>query len=92
LVKKYPQSPEARVIEAFRLLTSQRPTPEQQATLTRYLKDELARQAQAPKEAELLLKANGEKAPDKTLPTTEVAATTMMVRLLLGYSETTMKP
>ena len=39
-----------------------------------------------------LLKENGESAPDKTVPAAEAAATTMVVRLLMGFSETTMKP
>lgn len=92
LVKKHPQSPENRVMDAFRLLTSQRPTEEQKATLTRYLKSEVENCAKDPKAAEQLLKNNGEKAPDLTLPAAEVAGTTMMIRLLFGFSETTMKP
>lgn len=92
LVKKHPQSPEARVIDAFRLLTSQRPTPQQVETMTSYLKGELERFAQSPKEAEELIKANGEFPIDKSVPVHEIAATTLMVRLLHSFSETTMKP
>ena len=92
LVKKYPQALEPRVVDAFRLLTSQRPTPEQTATLVRYLESERATFAQDAKAATTLLTKNGESAPDKTLPADDVAATTLMVRMLFGFSETTMKP
>jgi hypothetical protein len=91
LVKKYPQAPESRVTDAFRLLTSQRPTPEQHATLVRYLQSERANFANDTKAAQTLL-TNGESPTDKTVPADDVAATTMMIRLLFGFSETTMKP
>ena len=91
LVKKYPQAPESRVTDAFRLLTSQRPTPEQNATLVRYLQSERANFANDTKAAQTLL-TNGESPTDKTVPADDVAATTMMIRLLFGFSETTMKP
>jgi hypothetical protein len=92
LVKKYPQALEPRVVDAFRLLTSQRPTPEQTATLVRYLESERTTFAQDAKAAKTLLTKNGESAPDKTLPADDVAATTLMVRMLFSFSETTMKP
>jgi hypothetical protein len=92
LVKKYPQAVESRVTDAFRLLTSHRPSAEQHTTLTTFLKAEQSRFAQSPAEATELITKNGESSPDKTLPAGDVAATTMMIRMLMGFSEATMKP
>ena len=92
LVKKYPQAVESRVTDAFRLLTSHRPSTEQHATLTTFLKAEQTRFAQSLPEANELLAKNGEWPADKNLPADDVAATTMMIRMLMGFSEATMKP
>lgn len=92
LVKKHPQSPEARAAEAFRLFASKKPADEQTATLAAYLKQEQERFSQSPDEAKKLLASNGEAPVDASLPASDVAATAMMVRLLLGFSEATMKP
>ena len=43
-------------------------------------------------EVERLLKSNGESPPDTTVPAADVAATTLLVRLLMNFGETTMKP
>jgi hypothetical protein len=58
----------------------------------RYLESERTTFAQDAKAAKTLLTKNGESAPDKTLPADDVAATTLMVRMLFSFSETTMKP
>jgi len=57
----------------------------------RYLQSERANFANDTKAAQTLL-TNGESPTDKTVPADDVAATTMMIRLLFGFSETTMKP
>jgi len=62
------------VVDAFRLLTSQRPTPEQTTTLVRYLESERATFVQDAKAATTLLTRNGDP-PEKTLPADDVAAT-----------------
>ena len=92
LVKKYPQAVESRVTDAFRLLTSHRPSTEQHATLTTFLKAEQTRFYQSLAEANELLTKNGEWPAEKNLPPDDVAATTMMIRMLMGFSEATMKP
>ena len=92
LVKKHPEAIEARVTEAFRLLTSHHPAPDELALLAGYLRDEQARMQQVPAEVERLLKSNGESPPDTTVPAADVAATTLLVRLLMNFGETTMKP
>lgn len=91
LVRKFPASPEQRVTDAFRLLTSQHPSAEQQSLLAAYLKDEATRLGADAQAAALILK-NGESKADSSLPMAEVAATALMVRLLMNFTETTMKP
>jgi hypothetical protein len=92
LVKAHPQSPDERVSETFRLFASKKPEAEQTRTLADYLKQEQARFTAAPEEAKKLLTTTGESPVDAALPAPEVAATTMMVRMMLCFSETTMKP
>lgn len=92
LVQKYPSSDAERVRDACRMLTSRSPEPEQCKLLETYLAQERQEFAQRPQMQKDLLTGNGEKPMQPGLPETEVAATTMMVHLLMGFSETTMKP
>ena len=92
LVRKFPQDDAARAREAFRRLASQQPRAEQLAALCAHLAEERAHAQAAPQEALELLRDNGERPRDETLPAEEVAATTLMVRLIFAFSETTMKP
>ena len=92
LVEKHPTNDGERVRDACRMLTSRSPEPEQCKLLETYLaqeRQEFARQPQLQKD---LLTGNGEKPLLPGLPEAEVAATTMMVHLLMGFSETTVKP
>jgi len=93
LVAEHPASPEARLTEACRLLTSQTLTPAETAAVSRYYQRELEKFTADPVAAAILLTANGEAPPpDPSLPPAEVAATTLVVRLLFNFGETTMKP
>ncbi len=90
LVRQYPADDSARARDAFRLLTSARPDPGQLAALTDYLAKE--RPLVTPAEAKTLLSKNGERTADASLDPIEVTATTHLIRLLFGFTETTMKP
>ncbi len=85
-------STETRATTAFRLLTSRQPEPAQVARLTDYLEQEKTRFAEQPEAAHKFLAATGELPLPKDAPAADLAATTLMVRLLLGFSETTMIP
>ena len=90
LVRQHPGDDSARARTAFRLLTSRHPAPPQLATLTDYLASE--RPLVTPEEAQSLLAASGQTAPDPTLDPREIAVTARLVRLILGFQETSMKP
>ncbi len=90
LVRQYPGDDPARIRDAFRLLTSRHPEPAQLATLTAYLAGE--RPLVTAGEAGSLLEKVGAHPSDPTLNPIEVAATARMIRLLLGFQETAMKP
>ena len=60
------------------------------AALTDYLAKE--RPLVTPAEAKTLLSKNGERTADASLDPIEVTATTHLIRLLFGFTETTMKP
>ena len=90
LVRQYPGDDTARVRDAFRLLTSTTPGPAPLAALTAYLARE--RPLVTADECKTLLASNGERPADPTLDPLEVTATTRLIRLLLGFQETAMKP
>lgn len=91
LLRKHPADVSARARDAWRLLVSDHPTASQLAQLTAYFEEELAALAADEKAAEALLKT-GEHPRDAALPAAELAATTLMVRLVMSYADTTMKP
>ena len=90
LVRQYPNDDTARARDAFRVLTSTTPDVKQLTTLTAYLA--LERPLVTAAESKILLTTAGERAADATLNPLEVAATARMIRLLLGFQETAMKP
>lgn len=83
---------ETRAATAFRLLTSRRPEPAQLRALAGYLEREKDRFTAQPDTAREFLAATGELPLPEGAPAADLAATTLMVRLLLGFSETTMVP
>jgi len=90
LVRQYPNDDTARGRDAFRLLTSRTPAPPQLATLTAFLAKE--RPLVTAGESQTLLSKVGEHPADPTLDPIEVTTTARMIRLLLGFQETAMKP
>ncbi len=86
------KEPAARATTAFRLLTSQLPAPAQVSRLAGFLEQEKTRFEQEPEAAGKFLAATGELPLPKDATPADLAATTLMVRLLLGFSETTMIP
>ena len=86
------QTVEQRVERVFRLLTSQRPSAGQSKRLTDYLLAERDRFAADPESTKRLLASTGEAPLKHQADDSDLAATTMMVRLVLSFSETTTKP
>ncbi len=83
---------EGRAERAYRLLTSQRAGPEQVSKLAKYVQGERVRFEAKPEAAKAFLAATGEAPLKEGVNQADLAATTLMVRLLLGFSETTFKP
>jgi hypothetical protein len=83
---------EERGARAFRLLTSRRPGAAQAEKLTQYLRGERARFEAEREAARLFLAGTGESPLPPGADEAELAAATMMVRMLMGFSETTLKP
>jgi hypothetical protein len=93
LVASHPSSPEARIAEAARTLVGRTLSEAQAAALLRYYHDEVEKFTADPAAATALLSEIGSApSPEPALPPTEVAATTLVVRLLLNFGETTTKP
>lgn len=86
------QSVEQRVDNVFRLLTSQRPTAGHKQRLTEYLVAERDHFESDLESAKRFLAATGEAPLKQTDKPAELAATTMMIRLMMGFSETTIEP
>jgi hypothetical protein len=86
------QPVEGRAERAYRLLTSQKAGPEQVSKLAKYVEGERVRFEAKPEAAKAFLAATGEAPLKEGVNQADLAATTLMVRLLLGFSETTFKP
>ena len=86
-VRRHSRDIGARITESFRLWTSRLPTAAELAVLRRLYEDELGWYTAHPEEAEALRKGNGEAPADATLPAAEVAAMTVLERVLLGDDE-----
>lgn len=80
-----PQDDAYRAVLAFRALTGCRPSPEQQTLLAGFIADARAGYAAETSAARDLLEKNGDSKSDAALSPVEVAATTVMVRMLFGY-------
>jgi hypothetical protein len=91
LTRKHPKDVAARAQDAWRLLVSDRPSAAQLEQLVHYYEEELATLGQDTQATQSLLKVGAYPA-DQSLPTTEVAATTLMIRLVLSFADTTVKP
>ncbi len=83
---------DTRAAKAFKLLTSRQPAPEQTQRLADYLEAEKTRLQKQPEAAREFLAATGESPLPEGATEADLAATTLMVRLLLGFSETTTIP
>jgi hypothetical protein len=81
-----------RVELAMRMLTSQRPTAAQAEALADYARAERARFQSQPEAAAQFLKATGEAPLEEVAEVADLAATTLLLRLLFGFSETTYTP
>jgi hypothetical protein len=60
--------------------------------LAKYVEGERVRFEAEPEAAKAFLAATGEAPLKESIDQADLAATTLMVRLLLGFSETTFKP
>lgn len=92
LLKAHPDDDAARVREAFRTITCKQPSAWQVTTLQTLLADEREQFKNEPEQATVLRKEMGEAHVDESLDPVEVAATTILIRALLGYDEFVMKP
>ncbi|MCP5559914.1 MAG: DUF1553 domain-containing protein [Verrucomicrobiaceae bacterium] len=92
LVKSYPNDDVERARYAYRLLTSRQPSPNDLEVVAACLRDEREEFRAQPDKAKNLLSSSGEHAADGSIDSIDVAATTMMVRMLFDFSETTMTP
>jgi hypothetical protein len=91
LIEHHPNDPAARAEEAWRRLISDRPRAEQVAALMKFYEEELAHFSAQQKSVEQFLGNNGSLRPAKEKQTPELAATTVMIRLLLNYADATQK-
>jgi hypothetical protein len=85
-------TPEARVVKAMRVMTSQPPSAQQTLDLVRYWQAERERFEREPSTVEVFLKSTGEAQLAAGVNGPDLAATTLLVRLLFGFSETTCSP
>ncbi|MBI3861677.1 MAG: DUF1553 domain-containing protein, partial [Planctomycetia bacterium] len=77
---------DSRIDKSFRLLTGRAASPVEHAILRKLYDEQLERFAKAPDEANALLSV-GEAPRGEKLDFAELAATTMVVRLLFNYDE-----
>lgn len=86
LIREEGSTVESRLAIAFRLLTSRTPSAAERGVLVRFYNDQHEHFAARPGDAKALL-AVGETPRDEKLDATDLAATTMAVRLLLNFDE-----
>lgn len=86
LVRQYPQPDrgEARVEDAFRLLTSQHPSANEKTAMMKLIREAREYYEKNPAEADKLLSSTGASMLDKSLSATEVASTLLMSRALFS--------
>jgi hypothetical protein len=85
LVRAHPTQDSARVVEAFRTLTGATPRENQTVSLIRLLADARAHFEKEPGSALRLVRESGDYPVVPGLSPVEVAATTCVVRILIGY-------
>jgi hypothetical protein len=90
LVKKFSDNADARLVEACERLITRRPTDAELAIQRELYHTQLRRFQEQADAAEAFLKI-GERKPDASLPADQVAATAVVVNMLLSYDETMMK-
>jgi hypothetical protein len=90
IVKQTPKSSEKRAARAFDLITARAASKPEIVELTRLAKEQSAYFKKLPAEAEQLL-TNGESPWDKTIPSAELAAWTMVASTILNLDETITK-
>ena len=90
LVRHCGSNLEARITNAFRLATGRKPEPAERAILERLYQEQLQLFEQGPSTAQQYLSI-GEHPLDKSLPSQEVAATTVLVNTLMNLDEFVME-
>ncbi|HEY1170479.1 MAG TPA: DUF1553 domain-containing protein [Verrucomicrobiae bacterium] len=90
LVKAEPLAVEKRIVNGFRLLTSREPDKAEVKILQELFAEQKARFAKNTEAAQKLLKT-GEAKADATLDVADVAATTMLVSVVMNFDEFVMK-
>ncbi len=86
LIVRYPDATLARIEEAFRVLTSRRPSLEEMDVLSRLYDEQRAHFASRPDDARALLSV-GESARDESMDAVKAAATTVVVQSLMSFDE-----
>ena len=86
LVREHGSDIEARIRGAFRLLLGRSPEPRERDVLDRLYQEQLSYFADSPGAAEKFLET-GERPRDRALPSTEVAATTVLASALMSHDE-----
>ena len=86
VITKHGDNIDARLRMAFRLLTSRPPTPAELKALAKVYEKQRKLYAASPDEAKNLTSV-GERAPQKSLDPIDVAATTMVVQVVLNFDE-----
>jgi hypothetical protein len=86
LLKEHPENLEARIREAFRLLTGRLPDENEISVLRQLFEEQKSFYTQESGAADKLL-ATGESKWDESLPRAEFAATTMLVSAIMNFDE-----
>jgi hypothetical protein len=86
LVRQAPTDVDGQITRGFRLTTGRRPTPRELGVLRQLYREQLEGFESEPAAAQLYLK-NGEHPPDPSLPSVNVAATTVLASALFNLDE-----
>ncbi|MCY7352354.1 MAG: DUF1553 domain-containing protein [Cytophagaceae bacterium] len=90
MLKEGGSSPDARIVFAYKALTSRPPRPQELALLKQLYADELADFRRQPKRVEALLNV-GEFPRDKTLRADELATSTVVASTIMNFDEFVIK-
>jgi hypothetical protein len=91
LVRANPRDEKVRLSDSFRLWTGRKISDQELVVLEKFYQGEKDRYKNDPAAASELIQKNGEYRPDANLPQPEVAALTMVQRVLLNAPETIIK-